>query len=79
MQHVKMQDLLNGIPAASKEYLALSWLMYFASVLFGLWTLMAMTYWKRPPVEHLQPTHTRSGKPIQKTFADHFPAIPAPE
>lgn len=36
-------DLLEAVPAVAKSLLMWGWLSYLASVLFGVWTLMALT------------------------------------
>lgn len=29
------------------------------------WTVSALTYWERRPIEHFRPTHTRDGEPLE--------------
>ena len=36
-------DILKNLPSGTKVYLGLSWLIFFLSIIFGVWALLAMT------------------------------------
>src|ERR1700747_2196802 len=37
------KELIKAIPGASRGWLKWSWIMHVASVVFGVWTLLALT------------------------------------
>ena len=37
------KDILGNLPPGTKVYLGLSWLIFFLSIIFGVWALLAMT------------------------------------
>ena len=37
------KDILKGVDNKQKTFLIISWLLYLFSIIFGIWTLMAIT------------------------------------